>query len=68
MLSHRREYLMSLCYTLDLAEQDVANAMNATAPASAASALARLLYERQRARAFTKMTYRAPPIDDEDAW
>lgn len=68
LMRTRPAYLSSLCYTLDLAEADVATALGSFAPAAPPEKLARLLYERQCARALTKSSYRTPPLHDEDAW
>ena len=66
LMQHRMDYLRSLCYTLDLPEDRVRAALDpwATAP----NRLARILYERQRARAETKRRYPTAPLTDEDAW
>jgi len=77
LMRTRPDYLRSLCYTLDLAEDDVAKALGFTpdhssglriSPASPPENLARLLYERQCARAHTKRNYPPAKLDDEDAW
>lgn len=68
LLRNRREYLMSLCYTLDLNEREVADALHPSAPRPANVGLAHLLYVRQRKRARTKQNIRAEPLDDENAW
>lgn len=68
LMRTRPDYLRSLCYTLDLAEGDVAIALSSYAPACPPENLARLLYERQCARAYTKRTYKTEPLADEDAW
>ena len=70
MMRYRPEYLMSLCYTLDLAESEVDRALdprqNAEAPPF--RTLARLLYDRQCARARSKQDVIVPPLDDPNAW
>ncbi len=68
LMRHRMEYLMSLCYTLDLDEAAVARALHPATPAAPHEALARLLYDRQCARAHTKAVFRSAPLDDADAW
>ncbi|WP_420459462.1 hypothetical protein [Neolewinella sp.] len=68
LLRTRPEYLMSLCYTLDLDQESVAAALHPAAPAAAPTGLARLLYERQCARARTKASYVVPPLESRDAW
>ena len=68
LLRTRPEYLMSLCYTLDVDQERVAEALHPTAPAAPPVGLARLLYERQCARARTKVSYDVPPLASRDAW
>jgi hypothetical protein len=59
---------MSLCYTLDVPEEAVAEAFHPAAPEPANVGLARLLYARQVKRLATKLAYKTPPLDDENAW
>lgn len=66
LMRERMDYLMSLCYTLDLPEDRVKEALDP--PATAPAKLARILYERQRARAETKRSYPTTPLTDDDAW
>ena len=77
LLRDRPEYFMSLCYTLDLDQAAVAHALElpsgsptpaGSIPAAPHKLLARLLYERQCARARTKHHYHPPTLDDKDAW
>ena len=70
MMRSRPDYLMSLCYTLDLAEPEVERALDPRrdSPEPPFRVLARLLYERQCARASSKQTVVVPPLDDPDAW
>ncbi len=68
LMHHRINYLMSLCYTLDLDEAAVARALDPAAPAAPHETIARLLYERQCARARSKAAYHGPQLDDADAW
>jgi len=67
-MAHRMEQLMSLCYTLDVSEELVAEAFHPNAPEPANVGLARLLLARQIRRLETKQRYKPEPIDDEDAW
>jgi hypothetical protein len=62
------EQLMSLCYTLDVSEELVAEAFHPNAAEPANVGLARLLYARQCQRLETKRATKAQPLDDEDAW
>ena len=70
MMRLRPDYLMSLCYTLDLAEAEVERALDPRqdAPEPPFRVLARLLYDRQCARARSKQNVVVPPLDDPDAW
>ncbi|MTB49437.1 hypothetical protein [Lewinella sp. W8] len=67
-MQHRMERLMSLCYTLDVSEAAVAEALHPNAPEPANVGLARLLYERQLKRLETKERFKPEMLDDEDAW
>lgn len=68
-LYSRPEWLMSKLYTMDVAEADVRQALHATGEMAPHLALAKLVYERQSRRAFTKATFKPKPLDDEDmAW
>lgn len=67
-MQHRMEQLMSLCYTLDVREELVAEVFHPNAAEPANIGLARLLYARQCRRLETRRTIRAEPLDDEDAW
>ena len=68
LLRTRPEYFTSLCYTLDIDQSQLALALQAFAPAAPPVEIARLLYERQCARARTKATHPVPPLASEDAW
>lgn len=67
-MQHRMEQLMSLCYTLDVSEELVAEAFHPSADEPANLGLARLLLARQVRRLKTKRTFKAQPLDDENAW
>lgn len=68
-LTHRTGQLLSLLYTLDVAEADVSRALHPLSEEPANEALARLIFERQRRRALTKAHYKPEPLEDEDlAW
>lgn len=65
----RPEWLMSKLYTMDVAEAAVREALQSDGVVAPHFALARLVYERQRQRAYTKATFKPKPLDDEDmAW
>jgi hypothetical protein len=67
-MQHRMERLMSLCYTLDVSEEAVAEVLHPNAPEPANVGLARLLYKRQLKRLETKERFKPEILDDEDAW
>ncbi len=68
MLQHQVEYLFSMMYRLDIDEQKVHLALSPLAPEPANLGLARLIFERQKQRAYTKMHYKPEKIDDDLAW
>lgn len=69
LMQYKMDWLMSLLYRLDVPEAKVNVAMRPNAPEPANLGLARLLYQRQRQRAYTKATIKTPKIDDENlAW
>lgn len=68
-MEHHMERLLSLLYTMDVAEEDVSQALHPLATEPANEALARLIYERQKRRAYTKAMFKPKPLEDEDlAW
>lgn len=68
-MQHHMEQLMSILYTMDVDENDVHDALHPLSPVPANEALARLIYERQQRRAYTKATFKPKPLEDEDlAW
>lgn len=70
-IQYRPEHLMSLCYTLDLDESAVRNALDPSTPDPEPPfrRLARVLLGRQRARAMSKHEVRVPSLKhDPDAW
>lgn len=69
LMQHRMERLLSLMYTMDVAEADVNAALHPSSPVPANLALAKLIYARQSRRAYTKATFKPKPLEDEDmAW
>ncbi|MEL6864250.1 MAG: hypothetical protein AAFP19_07525 [Bacteroidota bacterium] len=64
MIEHRLDFLMSLMYRLDVEEKKISFALSPMATEAANIALARLIFERQKQRIFTKQVYRQSPIDD----
>ncbi len=68
LLRLRPDYLMSLCYTLDLPEEEVQAALHPATPEGPHHALARVLYLRQCQRVHTRQSVPAPPLSDPNAW
>lgn len=65
MIEHQLDMLLSLMYRLDIDEHKIQIALLPNAPEPANVGLARLILERQKQRAFTKLNYRSPEIVDE---
>lgn len=65
MIEGKMEVLLSLMYRLDISERKVYQALAPGAPEPPHLGLARLVLERQKQRAFTKLHYRPPTLDDE---
>ena len=67
MMEHRFERLMSLMYTMDVNQAKVEAALSPICKEPAAQALAKLIFERQKQRVFTKNTFKQKgPADWED--
>ncbi len=66
LIEHRLEFLLSLMYRLDISEAKVNFALSPFCEEPANRALARLVLERQKKRAFTKRHYKPPKLDDMD--
>lgn len=66
LIEHRLEWLLSLMYRLDIAEEKVRAALSPLAPEPPHRGLARLVLERQKQRVFTKQHYRPEELDDEE--
>ncbi|TXB64486.1 hypothetical protein [Phaeodactylibacter luteus] len=66
MIAFNLEVLLSNLYRLDVSEQKVNFALSPRCPEPANIALARLVLERQKARAFTKKHYQQPDLGDLD--
>ncbi len=62
------EQLMSNLYRLDVREDLVRAAFHPGAPEPVALGLARLIWERQRQRAYTKLHIRTEPLDEDMEW
>lgn len=58
MMEHRMDFLMSLLYRLDIAEDKIANALLPGNEDPANVALAKIVWERQKLRAATKQAFR----------
>jgi len=69
LMHTRLEWLLSKLYTMDVGEADVSAAMHPASPVPSNLALAKLVYRRQRQRAYTKAHFKPQPLDDEEmAW
>lgn len=66
MIEHRLEFLLSLMYRLDIDEKKVNFALSPVAPDPANIGLAKLVWERQKQRAFTKKYYKQQKLEDLD--
>ena len=68
MLIHRPDYIMSLLYRLDVLEEKIRPVMHPSAPEPPHIGLARLVLERQKQRAETKLTIKPDPLEGMDGW
>ncbi len=68
MLEQKTEFLFSLLYRLDVDERLVRKAMDPTNETPAAEGLARLVFDRQKARLQTKRDIHVEEIDPDLAW
>ncbi|MFM8450513.1 MAG: hypothetical protein ACKOAY_10460 [Haliscomenobacter sp.] len=64
LIENRMEYLLSLMYRLDIDERKVEAALSPASPVPPHEAIARLVLERQKKRAFTKLNYAQPALED----
>ena len=64
MIEYRLEFLLSLMYRLDIDEKKVNFALSPYCEESANIALAKLILERQKQRAFTKQYYKQEDLGD----
>ena len=64
MIERRLEFLLSLMYRLDIDEKKVHFALSPFCEEPANIALARLILERQKQRAFTKQYYKQEDLGD----
>lgn len=68
MLERRPEYLMSLLYRLDVLEEKIRPVMHPAAPEPVHIGLARLVLERQKQRADTKLHIKPAPLEGLEGW
>lgn len=68
MLIHRQDYLMSLLYRLDVLEEKIRPVMHPNAPEPPHIGLARLVLERQKQRAETKLRIKPDPLEGLEGW
>ncbi len=64
MIEHKLEFLLSLMYRLDINEKKAHFALSPFSEEPANLALAKLVLERQKQRAFTKQHYKQEDLDD----
>lgn len=64
LIENRMEYLLSLMYRLDIDERKVEAALSPASPTPPHLAIASLVLERQKQRAFTKLNYRQPVLEE----
>ena len=62
-IEYKLEFLLSLMYRLDIAEHKVNFALSPMCQEPANIALAKLILDRQKRRAQTKLDYKQPDID-----
>ena len=65
LIEQKMEFLMSLLYRLDIDERKVDFALSPFSPKAPHIAIAELVLERQKLRAFTKMSYKPPILGSE---
>lgn len=63
LMQHRMETLMSMLYRLDVDEAKIKQALDPESDLTPHIAIAKLIVERQMARAKTKEEYRTDPIE-----
>ncbi len=68
MIEYQLEVLLSLMYRLDVAEKKVQAALAPGAVEPPNIALARVVLERQKRRAFTKKNYKPEQLEGWDEW
>ena len=68
MLQRRPDYLMSLLYRLDVLEEKIRPVIHASAPEPPHIGLARLVLERQKQRAETKLNIKPDPLEGMEGW
>ncbi|HKK79215.1 MAG TPA: hypothetical protein VJ933_06280 [Phaeodactylibacter sp.] len=66
MIEYDLEVLLSNMYRLDISEKKVHDALSPLSSIPANEALARLVLERQKQRAYTKKHYKQPDLGDLD--
>ncbi|GAB5554327.1 MAG: hypothetical protein Sapg2KO_39180 [Saprospiraceae bacterium] len=68
MIEHQIELLLSLMYRLDVAESKVQMALSPLSSEAPNVAIAKLVIERQKQRAFTKLNYKPEDLGDGWTW
>jgi len=68
MIEHQFEVLLSIMYRLDIPEEKVHFALSPLSSEAPNVALAKLVIERQKQRAWTKMHYKPEDLGDGWSW
>lgn len=68
LIQHRMEWLLSLMYRMDVAEDKVQAALSPAAALPANEGLARLILERQKQRVLTKQSYKPDDLGEDWEW
>ncbi len=66
LIDNRMEYLFQILYRLDVNEAKVNDALSLTHNEPAHITLAKLIVERQKKKAETRIKYSSPDLDDDD--
>ncbi len=68
LLETQPEFLMSMLYRLDVEESKINQVLHPGAVEPPNIALAKLIWERQKQRVFTKKTIKTQPLENMDDW
>lgn len=68
LLENQPEFLMSMLYRLDVEESKIRRAMHPSAADAPNIGLAKLVWERQKQRVWTKQNIKTDPLADAEDW